>query len=80
MVKEEPPNNRHVGTRHFVLFREVVLSSEVKNVLEKWNFGTLKCVFYREVFFYCVHYLECPLSDHTVYCILYTLPLLLNSI
>ena len=29
----EPPNNGHVGTRHFVLYREVVLSSEVKNVL-----------------------------------------------
>ena len=29
----EPPNNGHVGTRHFVLYREVVLSSEVTNVL-----------------------------------------------
>ena len=29
----EPPNNGHIGTRHFVLYREVVLSSEVKNVL-----------------------------------------------
>ena len=27
----EPPNNGHVGTRHFVLYREVVRSSEVKN-------------------------------------------------
>ena len=25
----EPPNHGHVGTRHFVLYREVVLSSEV---------------------------------------------------
>jgi len=30
-----PPNNGHVGTRHFVLYREVVFSSEVKNVLEQ---------------------------------------------
>ena len=29
----EPPNNGHVGTRHFVLYSEVVFSSEVKNVL-----------------------------------------------
>ena len=29
----EPLNNGHVGTRNFVLYREVVLSSEVKNVL-----------------------------------------------
>ena len=29
----EPPNKGHIGTRHFVLYREVVLSSEVKNVL-----------------------------------------------
>ena len=31
----EPLNNGHVGTRHFVLYREVVLSSEVKNVIGK---------------------------------------------
>ena len=29
----EPLNNGHVGTRHFVLYKEVVLSSEVTNVL-----------------------------------------------
>ena len=29
----EPLNNGYVGTRHFVVYREVVLSSEVKNVL-----------------------------------------------
>ena len=29
----EPPNKGHVGTSHFVLCREVVLSSEIKNVL-----------------------------------------------
>ena len=69
MVKEEP---RHVGTRHFVLFREVVLSSEVKNVLEKWNFGTLKCVFYREVFFSIVSIIWSVLYQtilYIVYCI-----------
>ena len=33
IITVEPPNNGHVGTRHFVLYREVVLSSEVKNVL-----------------------------------------------
>ena len=42
----EPQNNGHIGTRHFVLYREVIHSSEVKNVLYsiigKWNFGTLK--------------------------------------
>ena len=32
-VTVEPPNNGHIGSRHFVLYREVVLSSEVKNVL-----------------------------------------------
>ena len=29
----EPPNNGHVGTWNFVLYKEVVLSSEVTNVL-----------------------------------------------
>ena len=29
----EPLNNGYVGTRHFVLYREVVLSSEVKHLL-----------------------------------------------
>ena len=37
----EPLSNGHVGTRHFVLYREVVLSSEVRNVLyrkvELWD-------------------------------------------
>ena len=30
----EPPNNGHVGTRHFVLYREVVLFSVVKDAIE----------------------------------------------
>ena len=25
----EPPNNGHIGTNHFVIYREIVLSSEV---------------------------------------------------
>ena len=29
----KPPNEGHVGTSHFVLCREVVLSLEVENVL-----------------------------------------------
>ena len=29
----EPPNKGHVGTSHFVICREVVLSLEVENVL-----------------------------------------------
>ncbi len=29
----EPPNKGHIGTSHFVLYREVVLSLEVKNSL-----------------------------------------------
>ena len=41
-----PPNTGHVGTSHFVLYREVVLSSEeVENVLViigKWNSWELK--------------------------------------
>ena len=28
----EPLNNQHIGTSHFVLYREVVLSLEVKIV------------------------------------------------
>ena len=33
----EPPNKGHVGTSHFVLYREVVLSLEVENVLVLWE-------------------------------------------
>ena len=29
----EPLNNGHIGTRHFVLYREIFLPSEAKNVL-----------------------------------------------
>ena len=41
----EPPNSGHVGTRHFVLYREVVLSSEVikcTSIIGKWNIWELK--------------------------------------
>ena len=34
------------------------------------SMGTLKCVLYREVFFYCVLYSECPLSE-VLLCIIY---------
>ena len=51
----EPPNKGHFGTSHFVLCREGVLFSEVKNVLLKWERGIL-C---REV----VPFLEGPLSE-----------------
>ena len=33
----EPLNIGHVGTSHFVLCREVVLSSEVEKVLVLWE-------------------------------------------
>ena len=52
-----------LGTRHF--HREVVLSLEV--IIGMGNFGTLKCVLYREVFFYCVVYSECPLWEVPLY-------------
>ena len=66
----EPPNNGHVGTRHFVLYIEVVLSLEVMYYYNrKWNFGTLKCVLMERFFFYCVLYLESPLSEVPLYSI-----------
>ncbi len=37
----EPPNKRHIGTSHFVLYREVVLSLEVKNALAQQESGHL---------------------------------------
>ena len=33
----EPSNKGHIGTSHFVLCREVVLSLEVENVLVLWE-------------------------------------------
>ena len=33
MLCVEPPSNGHIGTRHFVLYREVVLRSDVNNVI-----------------------------------------------
>ena len=33
----EPLNKRHVGTSHFVLCRDVVLSLEAENVLVLWE-------------------------------------------
>ena len=45
----EPLNNGHIGTRHFVLYREVVPPLEVKNV-GKESLGPQKCVLYRGFF------------------------------
>ena len=41
--------NGHVGTSHFVLYREIVFSLEVKMYCYNGE-GTSKCVLYREVF------------------------------
>ena len=45
---------KHVGTSHFFLFRAL------RRLKDNGTFGTLKCVLYREVFLFCVLYLECP--------------------
>ena len=63
----EPLNNGHIGTNHFVLYREVVLSLDVKctSIIEKG----LQSVSFIERFF-----LLCPLlgvsiiRGSTVYC------------
>ncbi len=44
----EPPYKGHFGTRHVVLYIEVVLSLEVQNTSS--SFGTIKPVLYMEVF------------------------------
>ena len=52
----EPLNNGHIGTRHFLLFSEVVLSSEVQNALrkmiERWTFRSSKCLLFWEFSLY----------------------------
>ena len=53
----------HVGTRHFVLYREVVLSSEVKmNYNRKVNFWDLKVCPLSRGLSCCVPYSEVPLQ------------------
>ena len=55
----EPPNNGHVGTSHFVLYREVVLSSDVKvsSIIEKGSQGVSFIERFSIVFFFwSVHY------------------------
>ncbi len=47
---EKPQYKGHIGTRHFVLYKEVVLSLEVQNVLSKYEVGTIKPVLYMEGF------------------------------
>ena len=37
MITVEPLNKGHFGTSHFVLCKEAVLCSEVKNVLLQWE-------------------------------------------
>ena len=60
----EPPNNGHVGTRNFVLYREVFLSSEVKYIIGKWKFWDVKPFPLKRVFsllyqrFHCMYYLN----------------------
>ncbi len=50
----EPPYNGHLGTRHLVLYKEVVLSLEVENVLWKYeilHLGSLNLSFTRRSFY-----------------------------
>ncbi len=35
--QQKPPYKGHLGTRHLVLYKEVVLSLEVQNVLSKYE-------------------------------------------
>ena len=42
-ITVEPPNKGHFGTSHFVFCREVVLFSDVKNVLLQWERGIEQC-------------------------------------
>ena len=59
----DPQNNGHIGgTSHFVLYREVVLILEVKDVLLRM--GPQSVSFTGGFFFYCV---ECPLSEVLLY-------------
>ena len=67
----EPLNKGHIGTSHFVLCREVVLSFEVENVLVLWeseHLGPLEVSFIEMRLF-----LLCPLfggstnGGYTVY-------------
>ena len=52
----EPPNKGHVVTICFVLYREVVLSLEVENVLVLWeseHLGPSKASFVERLFLLC---------------------------
>ena len=61
----EPPNKGHVGTRSFVLYREVSLIRRLKctGII---GIGTSRFVLYREVFF-----IQCPLSEVPLYNVMY---------
>ena len=60
----EPLNNGHIGTCHFVLYREVP-SLQRLNVL----YNREETVHYRKKL-YCVFYSECPLSEEQFYLII----------
>ncbi len=52
----EPLNKGHVGASHFVLCRELVRSSEIKNVLTIWeneNLGPRRVSFVERLFLMC---------------------------
>jgi len=67
----EPPNNGHVGTRYFVLYREVVLSSEVKNVFymgKRWfsvnGLGLGQVPMFKEKEVWCITLVYSRLDDN----------------
>ena len=55
----EPLNKGDVGTRSFVLYREVFLLEVLVGII---GIGTSRVVLYREVFF-----IQCPLSEVPLY-------------
>ncbi len=63
----EPLNKGHIGTSHFVLYTEVVLSLEVKDALAVQYIRALKVHPLFRGFFYCVLYSECSLSEVQLY-------------
>ena len=59
----EPLNNEHIGTSHFILYREVVLSLEAK----MYQYNRKRDLNVCQFFFYCVLYSEYPLSEVLLY-------------
>ena len=58
----EPLNNGHIGTHHFVHYREVVLFQRQKMYCHYIDWCIGKCPLYRGVL-----YSECPLSEVPLY-------------